>query len=705
MTHSTHRSLRTWYLQRLTLLVTCVALVAANGVAPAWGRPTQPSVADHQITVAVALLMERYHLTGQKIDDTISERTLKSFIKDLDPLKLFFYQSDIDDFMRSKDKLDDQIDRGDIRFAYEVFSRFLARVDERITMAEAELNKPHDFNKDEVMIRDPEKAEYPKTAEEAADRWRKRVKFDLLKETADKVPMDEAIKKLTKRYESIRRSWQQTDNDELLERYLTSMTTSFDPHSDYMSPSTLENFNIQMRLELDGIGASLRAVDGYTVVQNVIPGGAADKNGGLKPEDKIVGVGEGTGGPMEDIVDMKLNDVVKKIRGKRGTVVRLKIDPADNSGPKTIAITRDRIELKDSEARSQIIPRGKKADGTPYQIGVIQLPSFYMDMDGARLGLPDYKSTTRDVRKLLEDFKAKNVDEVVVDLRWNGGGSLTEAVNMTGLFIDGGPVVQVKGPDGTTSPYKPSADEGFVWQGPLVVIINKFSASASEIFAGAIQDYGRGIIIGDHSTHGKGTVQELKDLGAALFRLQQGPNLGALKLTIQQFYRPDGDSTQNRGVVSDVELPALTTQLDVGERDLDYALKFSQVAALPHDNFHMVDSKIVDALRQRSQNRVAHSDYFAKVDKEIAQYKKIKDEKTVTLNKEKFLKQRAELDNDKEQEKMFDAMSDPSRPVYEMNGYGKEALDIAVDYLDLLGANRIAVARPESGTSQAVISQ
>ena len=383
--------------------------------------------------------------------------------------------------------------------------------------------------------------------------------------------MDEAIKKLTKRYESIRKSWQQTDNDELLERYLSAMTTSFDPHSSYMAPSTLDNFNIQMRLELDGIGASLRAVDGYTVVQNIIPGGAADKNGGLKPEDKIVGVGEGASGPIEDIVDLKLNDVVKKIRGKRGTMVRLQVDPADNSGRKIVSITRDRIELKDSEARSEIIERGKKADGTPYHVGVIQLPSFYMDMDGARLNLPDYKSTTRDVRRLLEEFKAKNVDEVVVDLRWNGGGSLTEAVNMTGLFIGNGPVVQVKGSDGRAQPYKPPADEGFVWQGPLVVIINKFSASASEIFAGAIQDYGRGIVIGDHSTHGKGTVQQLFDLGNALFRIRDVPNMGALKLTIQQFYRPGGDSTQNRGVVSDVELPSLTTQLDVGEKDLDYA--------------------------------------------------------------------------------------------------------------------------------------
>ena len=322
------------------------------------------------------------------------------------------------------------------------------------------------------------------------------------------------------------------------------------------------------------------------------------------------------------------------------------------------------------------------------------------------MGLTDFKSTTRDVRRLLEKFKAEGVDEVVVDLRWNGGGSLTEAVNMTGLFIDTGPVVQVKGSDGRISPYK-DPDPGLVWEGPLVVIINKFSASASEIFAGAIQDYGRGIIIGDKSTHGKGTVQELKDLANQLFRMRNMPNMGALKLTIQQFYRPGGDSTQNRGVVSDIELPSLTTQLDVGEKDLDYALEFNQVNPLPHDNFHMVDSGIVEGLRKRSGDRVANSDFFKKVDREIGHYKEAKAKKTVTLNKEKFLKEREELDNDKEQEKMFDAMTDPSRPVFDMNGYGKEALDIATDYLELLGANRVAVGRPAGATADAspVISQ
>jgi carboxyl-terminal processing protease len=699
MNFSTHRSERVSALSRFLRIGVLGVLGVALGAADVCARPTQPSATDRQITFAVATLMEKMHLSTQRLDDQISERCLETFVKELDPLKLFFYQSDIDEFKRNKTLLDDAFKRGDIRFAYDVFARFLARVDERVQVAHAALDQQHDFTVDEEMIRDPKAAEFPKTPEEATERWRQRVKFDLMKELTDDVAMDEAVKKLRKRYLSLRNSWQQTDNEELMERYLSAMTTGFDPHSSYMAPTTLDNFNIQMKLELDGIGASLRAVDGYTVVQNVIPGGAADKQGGLKPEDKIVGVGDGPNGPIEDIVDMKLNDVVKKIRGKRGTIVRLEVDPADNSGRKTIAITRDRIELKDSEARSEVIERGKKADGKPYRLGVIQLPSFYMDMDGARMGRDDFKSTTRDVRRLLEEFRTKNVDAVVVDLRWNGGGSLTEAVNMTGLFIDDGPVVQVKGPDGRTQPYK-DPESGLVWEGPLVVIINKFSASASEIFAGAIQDYRRGIVIGDHATHGKGTVQQLFDLDNKLLPLGGGPRMGALKLTIQQFYRPGGDSTQNRGVVSDIELPALTTHLDVGESDLDYALKFNRVEALPHDVYHMVDSGIIDGLRQRSQQRITASEYFTKANRQIERYEEQKDRKTVTLNKEKFLAERKELDSDKEQEELFESMTDPTRPVYEMDGYGEEAIDITVDYLDLLGGNKVAVGRQAAAVAQ-----
>lgn len=703
MTRPIHSS-RSIVKYRYALAAIAIVAVAA-GTALVTARPTQPAAADRQITFAVAARMEKTHLSGQLLDDTISERCLETFVKELDPLKLFFYQSDVEEFRRHRHVLDDLFKRGDVRFAYEVYDRFLARVDERINLAEAMLKQDHDFTLDEEMIRDPKAAEFARTPEEAAERWRQRVKFDLMKELADEVPLEKAVEKLHRRYESIRRMWQQTDNEELLERYLSAMTTSFDPHSSYLSPTTYDNFNITMKLELEGIGASLGMEDGYTVVKNIIPGGAADKQGGLKPEDKIVGVGEGPDGEIIDIVNMKLNDVVKKIRGKRGTVVRLQIDPADNTGRKTLAITRERIELKDSEARSEIIERGKKADGTPYKLGIIQLPSFYMDMDGARLGLRDYKSTTRDVRRLLEDFKRQNVDAVVMDLRWNGGGSLTEAVNLTGLFIDQGPIVQVKDSAGTITPYK-DQEPGMVWNGPLVVIINKFSASASEIFAGAIQDYRRGIVIGDRATHGKGTVQQLFDLDNILFPVRNSNRMGALKLTIQQFYRPGGDSTQNRGVVSDIELPSLTTHLDVGESDLDYALKFNRVDPLPHDMYPMVDSTIVEGLRQRSQQRVAQSDYFQKANRVIARYLEQKGRKTVTLNKEKFLKERAELDAEKKQEELLEDMTNPSRPVYKMDGYGEEVLAIAVDYLDLLGTNRIAVARPAANVPRPpVLSQ
>jgi carboxyl-terminal processing protease len=686
-------------------LVGILALAAglvSSGLFDAFAAPTQPSAADRQIVGIVSMLIEGKHMSRRRLDDEISQRTLATFIKELDPLKLFFYQQDVDEFTTQQNQLDEQFKRGDIQFAYRVFSRFLTRVDERVNTALALLEQPHDFSIDEEMVRDRDAATYARTPEEATDRWRQRVKFDLLKETADDVPMDKAIEKLQKRYSSIRKSWNQTDNDELLERYLSAMTTSFDPHSSYMSPSTLDNFNITMRLELDGIGASLRSEDGYTVVHNIIPGGAADKDGRLKAGDKIVGVGEGASGQMQDIVDMKLNDVVEKIRGKRKTQVRLEVIPGEaEAGRNTYEITRDRIELKDSEARSEVIERGTKPDGSPYRIGVIQLPSFYMDMDGARLGLTNYKSTTRDVRNLLEKFNKENIDAVVIDLRWNGGGSLTEAVNMTGLFIDTGPVVQVKGPDGRIEPYQ-DPERGMVWKGPLVVMINKFSASASEIFAGAIQDYGRGVVIGDEATHGKGTVQQLYDLGSALFRVGNNQNLGALKMTIQQFYRPGGDSTQNRGVVSDLELPSLTTQLEVGESDLDYALEFDRVQPLQHDIYHMVDSQIVEGLRNRSEQRVSDGDFFTREKRRIQRYEEQKDSKTVTLNREKFLAERAEMNTDKEEEGIYDKLSDPNRPVFDLeNDYNKESLDITVDYLQLLGGNRVAEARRQGATPQA----
>lgn len=702
-----------------------VVTFAAGLQAPlALGRPDEPSRDDRRIALMVSSRLDGYHLSEMRIDDEISRRTFENFFKTLDPMKLFLYESDVEEFSNEKEAIDDYVKKGNVELSKRIFDLFLQRVKERIAVAQEFVDAQHDFDADESMIRDPEKMAYAKNKAEADERWRKRVKYDLLKQISDEVEYEEAVDKLHKRYRGIRRNWEQTDNDELLEMFLSALTTSFDPHSSYMAPSTLENFNIQMRLELNGIGASLESKYGETIVRRIIPGGAADKDARLQIEDIITGVAQGAEGEFVDIVDMKINDVVQLIRGKPGTIVRLEVNPADKSGGKVYDIVRARIELKDSEARSEILerlpdgsipnesqaavegadtpqqdePTGKiiehsqGTDGPVYRIGVISLPSFYMDMEGRRAGRPDFKSTTRDVRRLLEDFNRQNVDLVVMDLRLNGGGSLPESVETTGLFIDRGPVVQVKGPDGRIQPYTDD-DPGMVWSGPLIVVINKFSASASEIFAGAIQDYGRGIVVGDHATHGKGTVQQLFDLGKILLPIHKAPNYGALKLTIQQFYRPSGDSTQNRGVVSDVELPYRTSHWEVGESDLDYAMKFDRVMPLQHLNYRNATAPIIEELRQRSAQRCAESDFFKAELRKIERYLSQKENPTVTLNKAKFLAEREEVNSEKDQEEIFDKLQDEDRPVFPPTPYNNELIAIALDYLEALGQNRVAVAR------------
>jgi carboxyl-terminal processing protease len=435
-----------------------------------------------------------------------------------------------------------------------------------------------------------------------------------------------------------------------------------------------------MRLELEGIGAELQSEDGTTIVRRVVPGGAADKDGQLKDKDKIVGVGEGAEGEIVDVVDMKLDDVVKLIRGQAGTVVRLQVVDAEGAKQKIINITRAKIELKDEEAQGEVFEVGRKSDGKPYKLGVIALPSFYMDMEGARRGLTEFKSTTRDVRRLLEKFTAEGVDAVILDLRRNGGGSLTEAINLTGLFIDEGPVVQVKGPDGKISAY-PDTEPGAAWSGPLVVLTSKFSASASEILAGAIQDYGRGLIVGDRATHGKGTVQSLMNLARQLFGSGQ---LGALKITMQQFYRPNGDSTQNRGVLADVELPSLTTHLDVGESDLDYPVAFDKVDSAAFNRLGLVSKPICDRLKDLSAQRCQESEDFKKVARNIQRYEEQKQRKVVTLNEKKFLEERAELNADKEEQKKLEELNSRNHKAIERDYYLNEALAVTLDYIQLM---------------------
>jgi len=668
--------------------------VAATTPAPAV-QPRKRTVSDRNIAKAVTFLINKDHLTRHPLDDEISHRAMDLFLKSLDPMKLYLYQSDVDELLKNRNDLDDFVNKGDINFAYQAYNRLLERVDERVAMVNEILAKPIDLTADETMKTDPDKLTYPRTKEEAYARWQKRIKYDMLVLKTDKENTQDPIERLKRRYSSFSRRMKQTDPDELLEMFLSAVTTSFDPHTSYMSPSTLENFEIQMRLNLEGIGAALQLTDGYTEISKIIPGGAADKEGSLKEGDRIISVGQNDGtneaDKMLDVVDMKLNDVVALIRGKAGTVVRLGVIPKGGTESKTINITRAAVKLTDSEARGQIIEEAKKGDGSPYRVGVIDLPSFYMDMEGARNGLLDFKSTTRDVRVILDDFNKKNVDCVVLDLRRNGGGSLTEAINCTGLFIDEGPVVQVKGPRGEPEHYD-DLDRGMAWKGPLVVLTSKFSASASEIFAGAIQDYNRGIVVGDSSTHGKGTVQSLRELGRELFG-PKGQNLGALKITMQQFFRPNGDSTQMRGVLSDIVLPSLTDNIEgISEADLDYALKFDKVPANTYSKYNQVTDEIKKRLRAQSAERVKASTEFEKLNRIISRYKEQNATKEVPLNEEKFLAQRKEIDAERELEKQYEeqANGNKSGEVVKRDYYFNEVLAVTIDYLKLLGQNTIA---------------
>jgi carboxyl-terminal processing protease len=662
------------------------------GAVPA-GAPA-PGPNDRQITLAVRSYLEREHFLRRPIDDEVAQRWFDIFLETLDPMKVYFLQSDIDAFSQKRHLLDDLVKRGDVSFAYEVFGRFLQRVDSRLPLIERLLKAPLDFTSEESIVIDRKQTTWAKSEAEAEDAWRKRIKYDLLVQKMEKTPAEEARDKLQRRYASFAKRMHQMTSDELLEMYLTSLTSSLDPHTSFMSPGTLENFEIGMRLQLDGIGASLKAEDGYTTVAELVPGGAADSDGRLKTKDRIIGVGQGGDGSIVDVVDMNLNEVVKLIRGKRGTVVRLKVVPVGETAPKVYDITRAKIELKDAEARGEVIEWGQKPDGKPYKIGVINLPSFYMDMAGARQGQAEYKSSTRDCRRLLDDFKRQGVDGVVLDLRNNGGGSLPESISLTGLFIDTGPVVQVKDADKRVQPYD-DVEPGVAWDGPLVVLVNKFSASASEIVAGAIQDYRRGLVVGDEATHGKGTVQSLLDLGRQLFqRLPNAPSLGAIKITMQQFYRPGGLSTQLEGVKSDIELPSITTHLPVGESDLDHAIAFDKVPRAEYQSTGRVSDEMVTTLRDRSAARVSADEEFGKVARDIAQYKKRKEEKTISLVESEFAKQWNEgKAADEEEKKLEEEMESRRRPVVKQDFYFDEAMNVTIDYLKALANGTASLAR------------
>ncbi len=642
---------------------------------------------DKEAARSLCQMIEASHISRKKIDDEISKKTLKRYLESVDPLKLYFTEADIDEFRTSENDLDNQLKDGNVTFAYKVHDVYLSRQRQRLVTIARLIQAEHDFTLDESRIANPDDLAWTKTIAELDERWRKRIKAELLAKKLDDVKLPEARKQLVKRYTNFSRNESQTEKSEVLQKYLSSMTHCFDPHSSYMSPQAREDFNIAMRLRLQGIGAALGSEDGMTIVRQIVPGGAAHKDGRLKLGDKIIGVGQAKG-DITDIVEMKLSRVVRLIRGKAGTKVRLKVKVAKTGETSVYELTRQLIELKQSAVGTEIIETGKRIKGTKGRIGVVRLPSFYRDFDGERRGLPDFRSAARDVRKALENFtKDGKIDAVLLDLRTNGGGALKDAIEVSGLFIDEGPVVHIKSPDGSISLLR-DQDAGITWNGPLVVITSRMSASASEIFAGVIKDYRRGLIIGDETTHGKGTVQNVVQCPRrSALNFFRKPT-GALKLTIQQFYRVNGDSSQERGIPSDVILPSVINHMDFGESSLDNHLPFDKIDPADFKAVSLVNDAIVKTLQKQSGQRVAGNAEFAKDHEAIRKFLVRKRRKTISINEAVLRKELEENKTDKDKDKEPEEPGG-TPPVFRDDHYNSEVLQITLDYIQQLKQARL----------------
>jgi len=554
------------------------------------------------------------HYSQKPLNDEMSTKIFSHYINRLDPAHYYFLASDINEFRVYETRIDDMLQSGEVELALVIFERFKKRLSERLSMMEEFLSEDFDFNRDEKWTLDRSSLPYPESSEAAREIWRTKIKFDLLTLKLADTGIKEGKERLMKRVRGLWKDYSQYENDDIISLLLNSMATAFDPHSSYLAAQELKNFDISIKLSLEGIGAVLRWEDGYTVVNSIVPGGAASRHGKLKSEDRIIAVAQGEKA-FESVIDMRLNDVVQLIRGKRGTKVGLQVLRKTKKGFDTLKyfIVRDKIVLKDGEARAEIIDhhlnQNNKNEKNLHRIGVIKLPSFYIDFNDRRKNPKNYKSSSRDVKAHLKRFVKNNVDGVILDLRSNGGGGLDEAINMAGLFIGNNPVVIVRQSGGKRITVHRSRERQ-VYKGPLIIMLNRYSASASEILAGAMHDYQRAILVGDNTTFGKGTVQNI-------FQLPEG--YGALKVTIAQFYRVSGWSTQNRGVESSVVLPSLNNVREIGESTLDNALPWRAIDAVTYSvNGDL--NKDIPALKNFSKLRLKNSEYFNKISQDINEY-------------------------------------------------------------------------------------
>ncbi len=637
--------LRAFGLPFRAALLLAASLIVSTGEAATDRKQFSTSSTLANEASTLTKLLDELHYNHDAVRAADYAEVIPGYMGELDGQRLFFLGSDRARFEKEygQNVYYNTAFLGNINAAYEIFYTYQTRVEERVAWIREQLKNEISLATNETYRIDRQKSEWPATAAASDELWTRRLKFELVQEILNKKSMEEAKEQIRKRYDRVLRNINEFEGNELAELYLTTIAKLYDPHSSYFSAATYEDFGIQMKLQLVGIGALLGVEDDICIVREIVPGGPADVGGQLKPNDKIISVAEKGGEPLE-IMGMKLRKIVDRIRGKKGTQVVLMVQPADatdSSVRKEIVITRDTVKLNSARARAAVFDL-PGADGTTQPVGVITLPAFYGPADDGDTD-GDKATASKDVARLIEKLKQQNIEGLVLDLRRNGGGFLTEAIELAGLFISRGPVVQVKAFNGEIH-VDGDRDGNIAYTGPLAVLVDRFSASASEIVAGALQNYGRAIIIGDSSTHGKGSVQQVIEMKRQSRALALSPQKsGAAKLTIQKYYLPSGASTQRKGVVPDIVLPSIEDYLPIGEADLPRAMVWDQIPTSFFEG-EPLDPKVLSPLKKASLDRQEKLEEFSYLRRIVDRFKLRQEQKLISVNLEERTRQKAEDD-------------------------------------------------------------
>jgi len=696
---------RSRWITGIAVCASAVGLAALLGAAmtppaavPAAVATLMPTEQENYVARRVADIVAHEHYRRAPLDDHLSSLILDRYLDAIDGARSYFYASDIAEFEKYRYELDDAIKSGDVEPAFVIFRRYQQRSRERMAYAGDLLNKKPDFEIDETFNFDREKEPWPANASEMNELWRKRVKNDALSLVATGKQWPEVVDVLRKRYEHVAKRMDQSKPDDVFEAFMNAFVLSLDPHSNYFSARNSEEYNIQMSLSYEGIGASLSLTDDYVTVIDVIAGGPAAVSGKISANDRITAVGEGKSGELTDVIGWRLDDVVQKIRGPGGTLVRLQVLPAGaapGSVQKVVDFTRNRVSLEAQASHKTM--RTVVRNGKEVKIGIITVPSFYQDYDASRAGAKDYRSTTRDVQRLINELRKDGAEVLIMDLRANGGGYLPEAESLTGLFIDRGPVVQLRDTTGHIE-VDDDPNPAIFYSGPMIVLVDRFSASASEIFAGAIQDYGRGLIIGQQ-TYGKGTVQNAHPLNYTIFGRK--PELGQLNVTIGKYYRITGESTQDRGVTPDIALPSLIDANEVGESTRDRALPWDHIEPA---TFRVEgDLKPIAAtLDKLHADRTAGSADFKYLKEDISALEAMRNQKTLSLNLKTREAERKRLEGERlDRENAWRAAHDV-KPVKSLEEIKDDATaGILLDEASQIAADLVVVSARRSAPTQA----